>query len=354
MLHFEGHKITKFHRSQILMKKTITYIFLASLLLLTTAFLTEFALGLIYDYRNRGIEPIAAKDYPFLYFLYEKSPERDIHGFKTNHPIAKPSGKFRIILTGGSVAMGNAPKESIAHYLEQELNERFVTNRIEVINAGVSAFVAEQVFLNIQLILQHYEPNIIVSLDGYNDLMTFRLNRQYPSEFELPPHYWQDFMVIKYNSEKASFRSRFSYLFKNISYAIRYFNRKEFEKNYDWSSLNEDSLRPYSTRYWQILDDTYDFCKAKKISYYNFLQPVRSYDRNAAQDDADMRAMSLLYRQFESGTKAKTYAYSVTSIFNGRQDMFTDDCHVIAEGNKMFSKAISERISDELEAVFEN
>lgn len=316
--------------------------------------LAELLLGIIYDCRNRSIEPMDARDYPYLYFLYNESQVRNRHGFKTSYPIKKQQGRFRIVFTGGSVAMGKAPEESIQHYLEEILNKRFNTGRIEVVNAGVSAFVVEQVFLNIQLILQHYEPDLIVSLDGYNDLMTFRLNRQHPSGFELPPHYWQDFKVIEYNKEKKTFLSRFKYFFRNISGAMRYFERKKFEKNYNWAALEEDSLKPYSACYWQIVDDTRDFCRAKGILYYNFLQPVKSYDKNAAQNSDDLRAMSRLYRQFEDGIRGRKHAYSLTSVFNERPDIFTDDCHVTPEGNQMLAREIAERISDEVEACLEN
>jgi hypothetical protein len=91
------------------MKKTIKYTGLLFLLLVIVVFLTEFALGVVYDYRNRGIEPMDARDYPYLYFLYNESPGRNEHGFKTSYPIKKQQGKFRIVFTGGSVAMGKAP-----------------------------------------------------------------------------------------------------------------------------------------------------------------------------------------------------------------------------------------------------
>lgn len=336
------------------MKKAAKYTILIVLFLFVVVLLTELLLGIIYNYKNQGIEPMTARDYPYLYFLYEESPGRNVHGFKTEYSIKKLAGKYRIILTGGSVAMGREPNETIAHYLETKLNMRFNTDRIEVINAGVSAFVVEQVFLNIQLILQHYEPDMIVSLDGYNDMMSFKLNRQYPSGMELPPHYWRDFKVIEFNSERKTFRSRFTYFFKNISGAIYYLERREFEKNYDWTALTDTVLKPVSNAYWQIITDTYDFCKAKKISYYSFLQPVKSYDKNVAQGSAELKALSRLYRQIENSSRGKAYAYSLTSIFNDRLDIFTDDCHLTPEGNQIIAKEISERVSDELEACLEN
>ncbi len=319
-----------------------------------TALLTEAVLGIVFHYKDRNLEPMAVHDYPYLYFMFDTSTGLNEHGFKTNYSIKKQPGKYRIILTGGSVARGKLPDESIAHYLERELNTRFNTDKIEVINAGVSAFVAEQVFLNIQLILQHYEPDMMVSLDGYNDLMTFKLNRPYPSSFELPPHHWQDFQVIAENKKKNEALARFPLFFRNISRVIRFVGRKQFEKKYDWSSLTVEMLAPRSRAYWQIISDTRDFCKAKNIHYYSFLQPVKFYDRNAAQADAELKALSMLYRLLEDDTREKRYSFSLTSVFNQRKDIFTDDCHVTAEGNQIMAKEMADRIVGDVQAWMEN
>lgn len=336
------------------MKKIPKYFLLFLLIILAAPLLAEALLGIIFHYKDRDLERMAAHDEPYLYYLFDKADGLNEHGFKTNYPLKKQAGKFRIILTGGSVARGKLPEETIAHYLEKELNERFNTDKIEVINAGMSAYVVEQEFILIQLILQYYEPNMLISLDGYNDLMTFKLNRQFPSGFELPPHNWQDFRVIENNTAKKKFGSRFTYFFKNIARAVRFMQRKEFEKNYDWSLLTEPKLKPVSDTYWQIIGDTHDFCKAKNIAYYSFLQPVRFYQKNEIRNEADLKALTIFYRIMEEGAHYQRYAFTLTSIFSNRPDIYTDDCHVTPEGNQMIAKAMAERIEEEVDAHLDN
>lgn len=336
------------------MKKIMKYTLAGVLTLIIASLLTEAILGIIFHFKDRRLEPMAVHDYPYLYYLFDQAAGLNEHGFKTNYPMKKQPGKFRIILTGGSVARGKLPKESIANYLEKELNARLNTDRIEVINAGMSAYVAEQEFLLTQLILQYYEPDMLISLNGYNDWMTFRLNRQHPSEFALPPHNWHHFGVIKENRERKKFLTRFPLFFRNIFRAVRFYERRKFEKNYDWAALSDERLKPFSDTYWQIIDDTYAFCKAKNITYFSFLQPVKPYAQAPEAGNAQSKAMSRLYRLMDEGTRDRFYAFSLTSLFNSSPHLFTDDCHVTSAGNRMIANAMADRVADEAESRLNN
>src|SRR5687768_381888 len=174
------------------MQKFFKYFLLTFLILLFAALLTEGVLEVVFRIKDRHADPLPVRDYPYLYFLFDSTKGLNEYGFKTSYPEEKEPGKFRIILVGGSVARGKQPEQSIAHYLEKQLNTQFQTDKIEVINAGISAFVVEQEFILIQLLLQQYQPDMIVSLDGVNDLMTFDQNRRTKSDFDLPPHHWDE------------------------------------------------------------------------------------------------------------------------------------------------------------------
>ena len=51
----------------------------------------------------------------------------------------------------------------------------------------MSGYVVEQEFLLLQLVLQKYEPDLVFGLDGYNDLMSYKLNRHTSKTIPLPP-----------------------------------------------------------------------------------------------------------------------------------------------------------------------
>ncbi len=320
-------------------------------MILFTLILTEAVLEVAFRIKDRHADPLPVRDYPYLYYLYDTAQGLNQYGFKTQYPIEKKEEKFRIILTGGSVARGKKPEESIANYLEKELNTRFNTNRIEVINAGISAYVVEQEFILIQLLLQQYQPDMIVSLDGVNDLMTFDFNRMTQSDFALPPHHWDEVKVIEPNRERRKFFTRFPLFFKNIARVIAYLKAERFEKNYDWSQLTDERLSKVSHTYWQIIKDTHDFCKAKNIRYYNFLQPVRtcSQFRNGAQLSEREKAQCRLFNLMDAAVKNEPSNYSLTTLLDERLQLFYDFCHVLPAGNEVIAKAMAERVADDVE-----
>jgi lysophospholipase L1-like esterase len=321
--------------------------FFGLLLIFTTAVLLEIALGIMFMVKDRDIQPENVKDFPYLYFLFDntKSDEYNEHGFKTKYSIAKPENTYRIMLTGGSVARGTSkPELSIAAYLEKELKEKYPQKNVQVINAGVSAYGVQQEFMLIQMLLQHYKPDMIVALDGYNDMLTFKLNRFYPSGYALPPHHWKEFRIIKDKEFENKWFSRFSAPFYNTNRAKDFLIRSSLEKKYDWNSVTDSVAQQHADAFWSVVNDQYDFCRAKHIAYVNFLQPVRFYNRNSEPDDAELKALSKIYAQMESHYGADDFAHSLVPAFHKCKSMFTDDCHITPEGNQIIAKAMAEKI----------
>jgi lysophospholipase L1-like esterase len=327
------------------LKGILQKIFFALILIFATAVLLEIALGIMFMIKDRDIQPENVKDFPYLYFMFDDTKEDyNVHGFKTKYDVQKPDGVYRIILTGGSVARGKEPELSIAAYLEKSLNEKFPQKNVQIINAGVSAFGVEQEFILIQMILQQYRPDMIVSLDGYNDMLTFKLNRFYPSGFELPPHHWKEFKILKEKEFKNKWFSRFSAPFYNMNRMKDFLIRNSLEKKYEWKSVTDSVAKHHADVYFNVVKDHYDFCRAKNIAYLNFLQPVRFYNRNSTPDNAELKALCKIYAQMESHYSAYDFAYSLVPAFHKCKSMFTDDCHITPEGNQIIAKAMAEKL----------
>ena len=187
----------------------------------------EIFFGIVFflkDTKSRLINLENTKDHAYLYYTCRPDKEKAINedGLYTKKGRARAPGKYRILLTGGSVARSlHAPYDkTISYYLEEELNKRLKTDKIEVINAAMPGYVAEQGFIFIQLVLRHYRPDMIIGLDGYNDLMSFKLNRY--TGFIGAPQNWRDFMVIRDGKEAKRFYYRFKGLFRNLSRAVSF------------------------------------------------------------------------------------------------------------------------------------
>lgn len=119
----------------------------------------------------------------------EPDPVLDAHGFLSDGPVSreKPNGTFRIFLVGGSTAFGAgqnlryhgvhsypdglyAYPSSIAGRLKAVLRRQNPQTRYEVINAAGFERRIHQSFLQYLESLSQYEPDLIINLEGMNDV----------------------------------------------------------------------------------------------------------------------------------------------------------------------------------------
>lgn len=110
-------------------------------------------------------------------------------GFRDPRPIplAKPDDEFRIFLTGGSTAFGLGAagqaamvtnfyyidhRENIAHVLERILNATapIPGKKIRVYNTAVWGYSYQHLLFRYVTKLRRYRPDMIVSLDGVNEI----------------------------------------------------------------------------------------------------------------------------------------------------------------------------------------
>lgn len=317
----------------------------------------EIGLSLVFwikDSRSAVIK-VPAVDKPYTYFTFSPDPVllTNEDGLYTKAARAKASGKFRIILVGGSVArssQGRIPYEqTIAAELERALNSRLKTNSIEVINAGVAAYVAEQEFILIQLVLQQYQPDMIVTLDGYNDVLSFDANR--PDDAAYAPIDYRRMKVIEQGKEQESAFYRLRVCFKNVLRAKRYFMAAlSRDERRDYSSISDAQIERAAAGYLGILRDMKDFASAKQIALYSFLQPVRWYAPESPQHArlAGVPQLAKLYSRYEEGIRQYPWARSLTDVFEKNLDLYNDDCHVKARGNEIFAAAMADFLEPKL------
>jgi hypothetical protein len=319
------------------------------LIAIITLILLELALGIAFRIKDRKLIDAEAHDYPYLYFMLKPDPNnRNEDGLKILRSKQKPENTFRIMISGGSVAYGQNHDETISANLERILRDSFPKQNIEVLNAGVPAYVIEQEFLLIQLALQYYQPDMILSIDGYNDLISNEINRYYHSHDILPPHNWKDFRYIQQQKRKRKLFGRFQGIFPNICRARDFFLRKSFDKKFNYSELSNNKELIAQT-YTRRVDDIFSFCSAKGILYHHFLQPVRFSEK---QNNSREENLSTIYHCISDSLSPQPYNTSLINIFSGHQSVYVDECHVITTGNIIFAKNICKTIYPVLEDIF--
>jgi hypothetical protein len=114
----------------------------------------------------------------------------DAQGLISDDPVVlpKPAGTLRVILTGGSTAAGcgqlkgrgyedvrsypagiYAWSGSLAGRLERALQAAFPERQVQVVNAAYYQKTFHQSLVHYLTVLSRLEPDLVLSVDGYND-----------------------------------------------------------------------------------------------------------------------------------------------------------------------------------------
>lgn len=319
------------------------------LIAVITLILLEIVLGLTFRIKDKHLIDAETRDYPYMYFLLiSDDASRNEDGLKIFRSKEKPDSTFRIITTGGSVVYGQKPDETIAANLEQILKDSFPNQNIEVLNAGIPAYVVEQEFILIQLKLQYYQPDMIISLDGYNDLLSCEINRYYPGLDVLPPHNWRDFKYIRQQEKRRKLHGRFYGIFPNIYRLRDFFFRRSFDKNFEYTDLSNNKELIAHT-YRNRIEDINAFCNAKGIDYHHFLQPIRFIDKTNSEREENLES---IYMSINDSLMQLSYSSSLTTVFCKNTKVYLDECHVIPTGNIIIAKEIVQSIYPKLQKEF--
>ena len=358
----ENNKITSFAED------LFVYTVSSVTILIFVALFFEIVFGIIFWFRDTAnlIYVPSTKDAAYVYYEYESEADHlNEDGFSTTKPMKKLDGIFRIALIGGGLAenLGNSLNEQGILILENELNKVLQTNVIEVVNAAQSGYVVEQEFIKTQLVvLKKYNPDLIIGLNGADDLQSFFLNRFEKTNTFFPPQNYRQFNIIEQGKRNKSFIARFRPLLRNNLRAWNVFKRLLGGENYNSPmNLDENQTSLVANEYYSLVDDLRDFVKAKGIDYYGFLQPIRFYDNKNSDLVADKlenarrldvqtnKTLVNLYNKFEKKYLEDEDLFSLTNVLDDNLYAYTDHFQMTPEGHKLLSKEIAQILKDKIQ-----
>ncbi|MCL5123035.1 MAG: discoidin domain-containing protein [Deltaproteobacteria bacterium] len=108
-------------------------------------------------------------------------------------PVEKPENEYRVIVTGGSVVYGRGPvppsdaicdyyevtfRWTIPHIIQElmnadpEIRTKLNGKKVRVINAGVAGYVYQNELMRYLAKLRLFNPDLVISLDGANEVHT--------------------------------------------------------------------------------------------------------------------------------------------------------------------------------------
>jgi lysophospholipase L1-like esterase len=110
---------------------------------------------------------------------------------------AKPEGVFRIAVLGGSAAWGygsSSDAATVPAQLQSELESFRSDLRIEILNAAQPGYVSTQELIFFHREVAKLEPDLVLLLDGYNDIVADMINggSGLPQNAGLPRSHRQD------------------------------------------------------------------------------------------------------------------------------------------------------------------
>ncbi|MBF0447951.1 MAG: hypothetical protein HQL67_07110 [Magnetococcales bacterium] len=243
----------------------------------------------------------------------------DENGFATNEPISliKPDGVIRIFVMGGSAAfgIGQFPPFATVHpyhqgglsyrlspagQLKQYLQNQRPDLKFEVINAAATDRLLHQSMIYYLETISRFSPDMIINLDGYNDLHYGMLSGRPYAEIDLRLNNYIDLL--------ESTRSYKPYLMHLMSLGYDKFLRgsvnealkKQFFFKDDMDSpkysraaykQNEGYYIGSSQRFLQILDQYMAILKSEKVDFIFALQPMlyRQVNKQWSQIEDRMR-----------------------------------------------------------------
>jgi|GEM_PF-891006 len=311
-------------------------------------------------------------------------------GFRRDTPVSidKPANTIRIIALGTSALYGigaSAPYpthrplfngETITGVLEASLNDRLAASgsgfRVEVINAGVSAYQTfhELMYLNADLL--DYAPDIVINIDGHNDFYGTELVDRWATY-----SYSTSILVDEYNGrsfflpwltgvrslapysnffnlvEKAN--KRIWYLTK-VEQPLPHTPRRETSALDDFeANVREIARRTFLRDLWQI----HQLGQRQGYEHCVFLQPevilepsesLTEHDREIqkitldrmprAAPEATRRIRKLLPSLFQSEELPFYDVSALTPLNADNEDLYIDYCHLTPAGARLVAEQI--------------
>ncbi len=288
--------------------------------------------------------------------------------FRNDYPVSKDRkpGTFRVIVLGGSVAWGTgaSSNKTVWTAVAQELLQRDDL-AVEVLNAGCAGYISFQELMYLQFRLLEFSPDMIVVLDGYNDIFMsslYDVNRYTPhtnpyydmeKRFHALPLIFQIGGLIKE-------RSAFFKLMKRIQEKILYERGKPM---FPVSHLNTRGIDAYFSNVKSMAD----ILRGRGIVTVFMLQPyIMESKKGLSADEERMAAKArqeapvikgayqvVRQRYQDLANREHIAYYDLNGIFD-RYDAATtvwfDHVHLNDNGHRVLGELLKDIISTHFHA----
>ena len=309
-------------------------------------------------------------------------------------PLEKPEDEYRVIVTGGSVVYGRGPvppadavadfyevtyRWTIPHIIEKLLNadprvrELLKGKHVRVINAGVPGYVVQNNLMRYLAKLRLYHPDLVISLDGANEVHTVARPLRDWNYFTEGPYY--EVISDIMDMSRGGLLNYLTLWLKRNTYFFTWLAMSKGEgpgilmENRGFAAHPQDpdeEMLAYRDRnIGQVADVVAIYHKVLETDKVPHVFAVQPMFRNSKKKRTPME------EKIESVTgmqkigfydAAQTYdllvdrikkrcaqegfeVYDITGIFDGVKEwVFTDWCHLTNGANYILAKALVNRV----------
>ena len=313
-------------------------------------------------------------------------------------PVEKPADEFRVIVTGGSVVYGRGPvppadvvcdfyevtyRWTIPHIMEKLMNadpqirEKIGGKTVRVINAGVAGFVYQNNLMRYLAKLRLYQPDLVVALDGANEVHTVARPLKDWNYFTEGPYF--EVVTEVMDMSKAGLMNyitlwlkRNTYFFtwlamnkgegpgilmENRGFAahpqdptpemIEYLNRNVGQVA-DVATIYHKALQADKVPHVFALQPMFKNSKKKRTLLEQEIEKVTGMDKIGFYDAAktyDTLVSQVIKRVAEDGFEV----VDLSTIFDSTNEwVFTDWCHLTNGANFIIAKALVAKIKKQV------
>jgi len=274
----------------------------------------------------------------------------------------KPAGVFRIILLGGSTAVGYGADDdsTIDAHLRRMLNARFPSGCFEVVNLALGGYDSYQDYERMRVEGTLLAPDVVIVHSGINDVR----NAQFPTLSDTAPDprtlLWQS-QLRDVRGRDGNYAPNFWAQVKHYSYLARFpgFARSLLGTRQSLGTIQEARAYPAATEYFAsnvkgTIDLALNLGAAVILSTPPSAIPIRNRPTDPVEKSYWIKdaATTEEYRRVLSARMdsiASVYAAAGRPVRHVSHHLqlpeFLDDAHLLSSGNRTVAEGLLEVVT---------
>ena len=274
----------------------------------------------------------------------------------------KPSDMTRIVVLGGSTAMGYGvyDDETIPAYLEKILKDELPDQQIEVINAAMAGFNSSQELVQLSLDVLDLEPDMVIIIDGANDLLFGLATDWQPHRTPAMRQQAMEYTAIRKGEAKEITRQVFrAILHQSTALAlVQQFRLPRANKeNFSNFTLHPETIDVYMMNHLRMAS----LAKDSGIKIVFVLQPLLGVGDKALSDtestilkeapdfslkmNQHLSEITVALADSQKCTMNHTLCLDFVNVFaTHSQTLFIDGVHFNPLGNQIFAQQLAKKL----------